>query len=246
MTLRAPPQPMTEADSAPALAGCPPGYTRRTGRPGPAERVRLAQLGTILRSRRQAAGLSLADLEPIAGARGSLACIEAGTMRTRPSRIIALCGALDLDADALLVAYADVIAKEHPKGPSWRPITRPPAPPAPPRRPTGPEPLPAHLRAAIAAELWTLRVRAGLSRKELGRAIGVSRPWISILERGLRPIGAEHLERWLVAVGATPTDRTLLAWRYPGWIRTRRETPAGRFVRKIAPPLALPSVDDGQ
>ncbi len=230
---------MTTADSPPALAGTAPVYTRRSGRPGPAELVVLASLGAILRSSRLATGLTLADLEPIAGARGSLDGIERGTVRTRPSRIRALCGALGLDADALLVDFAAVIAPERPEGPTWHPITRPPAPPPPPRRPTGPEPLPADRRAALGADLWGLRVRAGLSRRELARAVGRSRPWVSIAERGLRAIDPEHLEAWLVAVDATPTDRLVLAWRFPGWVTWT----ADRHDHAIVSALRFPGRD---
>ncbi len=234
-------QPLGRSDSAsPDARG--PRY--RTGRPSPAERVRLGELGAMLRSRREALGLTLADLEPVAGSRGSLADIEAGRIRTRPSRLRAWLGALGVYPEPILASFADVIAPENPRGPTWSPVnSRPPASPPPPRQPA---PLPAHLRAVLGAELWLLRVRAGLGRKELAHAVGRSRPWVSIAERGLRAIDPEHLERWLVVVEATASERVLLALRFPGWIRARREdlgvgmappdqsrrSPTGRFVAK--------------
>ncbi len=233
-------QPMGEGESPPP-DGARQRYARRSGEPTPAERVRLAQLGVILRSRREVMGLTLADLEPIAGARGSIGEIERGTMRTRPSRIRALCGVLGLDADVLLVVFADVIAPERPEGPSWHPVTRPPAPPAPVPSAPSPAPLPNHLRAALASELWGLRVRAGLGRKELARAVGRSRPWVSIAEHGLRAVDREHLEAWLVAVDVTFVDRLLLALRFPGWVAPpKKPTPSragrGRRAALRSPP----------
>ena len=233
-------QPMGIGDSAPAPAAAL--RYIRSGRPSPAERIRLAELGAVLRSRREALGLTLADLEPIVGARGSLADVEVGSMRTRPARLRAWLRALGVYPEPILASFADVIAADRSDGrQSWRPVETRQPPPA--RRPT---PLRPHLQAALGAELWRLRVRAGLGRKELARRVGRSRPWVSIAERGLRAIDPEYLERWLVVVDATSSERVLLALRFPGWIRTRREgpgvgmappdqshrSPTGRFVAK--------------
>lgn len=72
---------------APTAVAEPGTVNRRSSKPEAWEWPLLADLGELLRSARVAGGTSWPDLEAVAGSGGSLRRIEAGTTRTRVSRL---------------------------------------------------------------------------------------------------------------------------------------------------------------
>lgn len=178
----------------------------------------MAAFGRFLEAARIAAGVTLEDLAVIVG---PVREIERGKARTRPSRLRPWLERLGVDPDPVLERYAAVIAPEARDGrPRWSPKT--PAPVEPPR-PKLP-PLPDYAQAALGAELWRMRARAGLERQVLAGVLGVSRMTVWLVERGARRPSEELLEAWLDEAGG-PIDRQALALRYPGRIAARPRRP---------------------
>lgn len=236
-------QPLSTGAAMPAVVR--PVVIRRSRDLEDWERKPLAELGRILREARLAAGLTLADLGPVVGSRDGLEAIENGACRTRAGRIRPWCAALGVDPGPIIERFAAVLAAELADGrQAWRAV--PPVERREPRALALP-PLPAHEQAALGAELWRIRVQAGLTRPALAARVGVSRVHIFLVERGARRPSEELVDRWLSAAGR-PVDRDLLALRFPGRIRPSRRagvgmappdqsrrSPTGRFVAKDQP-----------
>jgi transcriptional regulator with XRE-family HTH domain len=232
--------------SPPPFADVPPTATPRTREPAEWERQPLQELGQILEQARLAAGLTLDDLGPVVGSRGSLARIERGAVRTRASRLRPWLAHLGVDPDPVIERFAAVLAPEHSDGHnSWRPVA-----PVERHEPRGvtPPPLEAYDQAALGAELWRMRAQAGLSRAQLAARLQVSRIKVWLVERGQRQPSPELLEAWLAEV-ARPWYRTLLALRFPGRIQAKparrrwdgapgsiQPRTNGRFARNAAQP----------
>ena len=179
----------------------------------------LDELGALLRQARVAAGVSWPELEALVGPRSSLGSIETGKVRTRASRLRPWLERLGVDPDPVLERFAAVIAPESEDGrPRFKPVTPRTEPPGPRPRRLEPPPLEAHAQATLGAELWRIRVDAGLGRPELAAAIGCSRITVFLVERGLRRPTLDLVEAWVAAAGAVPASRALLALRFPGWI----------------------------
>ncbi len=217
-------------------------YPRRSRDLEDWERAPLAELGRILRDARLARGLELADLGPIVGSADSLAAIEDGYGRTRAGRLRPWLAHLGVDPEPIIAKYIAVIAPELPDGrQAWRPVA-PVAPRA--SRSLVLPPLPAHEQAALGADLWRIRVQAGLTRPALAAIVGVSRVHLFLVEHGQRRPSEELVGAWLAAAGL-PVDRALFALRWPGRIRPSRRarvgmapakqsrrSPTGRFVAR--------------
>jgi transcriptional regulator with XRE-family HTH domain len=185
----------------------------------------LAELGQVLQEARIAAGLTLEDLGPIVGSASSLASIEAGIVRTRATRLRPWLEHLRVDPDPIIERFAAVLAPERPDGRNaWRPVA--PVERREPRALALP-PLPAHEQAALGAELWRIRVQAGLTRPALAALLRVSRIHVWLVEHGQRGPSEELVDAWLSAAGR-PADRDLFALRFPGpALARRRRAPVG-------------------
>lgn len=207
---------MTIQRAAP-LDGAAPVNRDRSGTPEAWERPQLLELGELLRTARLAAGISWPELEAVVGTRSSLRQVEGGTTRTRASRLRPWLERLGLDPDPVLERFAAVIAPEAADGrPRFAPVAFRAEPPR-----LEPAPLAPHARAALGAELWRLRVVAGLSRPDLAARVGCSRVAVWLVERGARRPTADLVEAWLVAAGADQVERTLLGIRFPSLISGR-------------------------
>lgn len=198
-------------------AGPAPVTATRSGTPEAWERPQLVELGELLRSARVAADVSWPDLEAVVGSRSSLRQVEAGTVRTRASRLHPWLERLGVDPDPVLERFAAVIAPEARDGrPRFAPVTFR-AEPAPALAPLSP-----HDQALLGAELWRIRVAAGLTRTELAERIGCSRLSVWYVEHARRRPTLELLGAWLAAVHANQADLELLALRFPRLISRRR------------------------
>jgi transcriptional regulator with XRE-family HTH domain len=178
----------------------------------------LAELGAELQRARERAGISLQQLGPVVGSRSSLRDIERGRVRTREDRLRPWLQFLGVDPEPVIERYAAVIAPPREDGEvGWKPIIRP-APRPGPARGMEPPALPAPGRAALGAELWLLRVDAGLARPALAHRIGCSRVHIFLVERGVRLPSPELTARWLDVVDAPTARIVALHRRFPGRI----------------------------
>lgn len=225
MTRHPSPAPAQAMEHDVARAGVvSPNDSYRSGVPEPWERPALRDLGRILREARETAGLSLDELGPVAGNPKSLHHIERGRRRTRASRLRPWASRVGLDPDALVGRFAAVIAPERADGrPSFSPVSVPDGP-AP--RPEPPRLLP-HERAALGAELWRLRLAAGLSRPALANELGCDRVHVLDVERAHRRPSAELLEDWLALTGSE-LDRAWIQTRFPGQVGPRRRRRRGQ------------------
>lgn len=195
----------------------------------------LAELGRLLESARLAAGLTVADLGPVAGEPSTLRQIEQGRFRTRPSRLRPWLEHLGLDPDPVLERFAPVIAPERADGRTWHSARNgQPVMPAPrgDRRRANRRP-----RHGVGAELTRLRMGSTLSHRELARAIGASAFTVLLVEHGLRRPSQELVRRWLDAVAADHLERAGVLDQFPGLIssRTPRETGLGWHRAARAP-----------
>jgi len=200
----------------------------RSSTPAAWELPQLAELGELLRAARITGDVSWQDLEAVVGSRSSLRQVEAGVARTRASRLRPWLERLGMDPGPVLERFDAVIAPEAADGrPRFAPVTfraeRAPAP----------APVPPHARAAFGAELWRLRVVAGLTRSELAERIGCSRISVWYVERARRRPTADLLGAWLTATGASHADIERLALRFPALIAGRRGMfPSARRPRR--------------
>jgi transcriptional regulator with XRE-family HTH domain len=235
-----PAEPMSAGIASPAVVR--PVVIRRSRDLEDWEREPLRELGQVLQDARHAAGLSLEELGPVVGSKDSLEAIENGAGRTRAGRLRPWLAHLGVDPEPIIAKYIAVIAPELPDGrQAWRPVA--PVERREPRALALP-PLPAHEQAALGADLWRIRVQAGLARPALAARIGVSRIHVFLVEHGQRRPSEELVDAWLSAAGR-PVDRDLLALRFPGRIRPARRarvgmapsdqsrrSPTGRFVAR--------------
>ena len=88
--------------------------------------------------------------------------------------------------------------------------------------------------ASLGARIKELRLKAGLSQRELAKRVQVSFPHISKIESDIEPASTEILERIALEVGGDPDELILLADRLPDELRQAvAEKPdlAPRFLR---------------